>query len=131
MTQEEALCYSSTLFQTLKPEYYPWPNTGEGSIAGVFSPNVVVFKDTLENECRDLEEKERVLVSVITVVAPRNPGLTDDGQKFVDQNVLEVFREKVRLVLRCAAQERERRGWYWALWDVVLIDVHRRWLQER
>ncbi|THX05476.1 hypothetical protein D6D13_07141 [Aureobasidium pullulans] len=46
-TQEEALCYSSTLYQTLKPEYYPWANTGLSSVAGIFSPGVVVFKELL------------------------------------------------------------------------------------
>lgn len=104
-TQEEALCYSSTLFQTLKREWYPWPNTGEGSVAGIFSPNVAVFKDTLDNECADLVEGERVLVSVVTVAAPRGPKLTSDGQEFKDQNVLEEFRGKIRLVLRCCARE--------------------------
>jgi uncharacterized protein (TIGR02452 family) len=104
-TQEEALCYSSTLFQTLKAEWYPWPNTGEGSIKGVFSGDVVVFKDTLENGCVDLAEEERMVVSVVTVAAPRLPGLTDDGMQFKEKSVLEEFREKVRLVLRCAARE--------------------------
>ena len=54
-TQEEALCYSSTLFSTLDSKWYPWPNTGEGSVKGIFSGAVVVFKDTLENGCVDLE----------------------------------------------------------------------------
>lgn len=104
-TQEEALCYSSTLFATLKGEWYPWPNTGEGSVAGIFSPAVVVWKDTLDNECRELSEEDRTLVSVVTVAAPRNPELTNDGNEFMDANVLEEFREKVRLVLRCCARE--------------------------
>jgi uncharacterized protein (TIGR02452 family) len=104
-TQEEALCYSSTLFQTLKVDWYPWPNTGEGSIKGVFSGNVVVFKDTLDNGCVDLEEEERIVVSVVTVAAPRLPELTDDKTEFKEQRVLDEFREKVRLVLRCAARE--------------------------
>jgi uncharacterized protein (TIGR02452 family) len=104
-TQEEALCYSSTLFQTLKVDWYPWPNTGEGSIKGVVSGNVVVFKDTLDNGCVDLTEEERVVVSVVTIAAPRLPELTDDKTEFKEQRVLEEFREKVRLVLRCAARE--------------------------
>ncbi|KAI4834273.1 hypothetical protein E4T44_08925 [Aureobasidium sp. EXF-8845] len=104
-TQEEALCYSSTLFQTLKMEWYPWPNTGEGSIKGIFSGNVVVFKDTLDNGCVELEEEERIVVSVVTVAAPRCPELTGDKMGFKEQRVLDEFREKVRLVLRCAARE--------------------------
>jgi uncharacterized protein (TIGR02452 family) len=104
-TQEEALCYSSTLFATLKQEWYPWSNTGEGCIKGVFSGNVVVFKDTLENKCVDLAEEERVVVSIVTIAAPRRPKLTEDKKEFKHQRVLEEFRDKVRLVLRCAARE--------------------------
>ena len=63
---------------------------------------MVVFKDTLENGCVYLEEKERQVVSVITVAAPRCSELTEDK---LEKNVLEEFREKVRLVLRCAARE--------------------------
>ncbi|KAJ7080730.1 hypothetical protein B0H15DRAFT_743299, partial [Mycena belliarum] len=64
---EEALCYSSTLYATLKPKYYlqyPWPNLGPGSVAGVFSPGVVVFKDDLAHHCADLPPEDRVVVSL-------------------------------------------------------------------
>ncbi|KAF9003468.1 hypothetical protein BDZ89DRAFT_1146082 [Hymenopellis radicata] len=47
-TQEEALRYSSTLYITLKDEYYPWPNIGPGSIAGIYSPAVLVHRDDLD-----------------------------------------------------------------------------------
>ena len=104
-TQEEALCYSSTLFATLKAEYYPWPNTGEGCVKGVFSGNVVVWKDTLENGCVELAEQDREVLSVITIAAPRNPELTEDKKEFAEQSTLEEFRSKVRLVLRCAGSE--------------------------
>lgn len=106
-TQEEALCYSSTLYATLKPEYYPWPNTGKGSVAGIYSPAVVVFKDTIDNECRDLEVAERMVVGVVTVAAPCIPKLTDDRLGFADESVLEEFRDKVRLVLRIMAADRK------------------------
>jgi len=104
-TQEEALCYSSTLYATLKPEYYPWPNAGEGSVAGIYSPAVVVFKDTIGEECLDLEVAERMVVAVVTVAAPRQPKLTDDRLGFADESVLEGFRDKVRLVLRIMAAD--------------------------
>lgn len=104
-TQEEALCYSSTLYRTLKPECYPWPNVGEGSAAGIYSPAVVVFKDTIGNACRDLKAEERIVVAVVTVAAPCRPKLTEDGCGFAEESVLEEFREKVRLVLRVAAAD--------------------------
>ncbi|RXW24390.1 hypothetical protein EST38_g1494 [Candolleomyces aberdarensis] len=102
-TQEEALCYSSTLYATLKPDYYPWPNVGEGSVSGVYSPGVVIFKDDLDNRCRDLELSDRQVVSVLTVAAPRHPALTPDRAAFEEPSVLEDMKGKVRLVYRMAA----------------------------
>jgi len=102
-TQEEALCYSSTLYLTLKPSYYPWPNLGPGSVAGVFSPGIVVFKNDLDHNCEEFAKAERVVVSVITVAAPRGPRLTPDGQHFKNRSDLEDLRGKIRLVYRMAA----------------------------
>ncbi|KIY44997.1 hypothetical protein FISHEDRAFT_67243 [Fistulina hepatica ATCC 64428] len=106
-TQEEALCYSSTLYSTLKERYYPWPNVGPGSTAGVFSPGVVIFKDDLDHQCMDLPLEERRVVSVITVAAPCAPHLSPDRTRFRDKSVLNDFREKVRLVYRMTAHNRK------------------------
>lgn len=100
VVQEEALCYSSTLYPTLKAQYYPWPNIGRGGVAGIYSPAVVIFKDDLDHECIDLEPAERQVVSVITVAAPRSPHLTNG--KFLP-STLGCMREKIRLVYRMAA----------------------------
>jgi len=102
-TQEEALCYSSTLYETLKEEYYEWPNLGPGSVAGVFSPAVVIFKDDLDHGCAELPVDKREVVSVITVAAPRIPDLTADRLKLAHKSDLEDFRGKIRLVYRMAA----------------------------
>ncbi|KZV69262.1 hypothetical protein PENSPDRAFT_633246 [Peniophora sp. CONT] len=104
-TQEEALCYSSTLYATLKEEYSPWPNLGPGSVAGIYSPAVVVFKDDLVHECMDLPPEERVVLSVITVAGPRKPELTPDGSQLARQSDLEDLRAKVRLIYRLAASK--------------------------
>ncbi|KDQ51091.1 hypothetical protein JAAARDRAFT_185601 [Jaapia argillacea MUCL 33604] len=104
-TQEEALCYSSTLYATLKEEYYPWPNLGPGSVAGVYSPAIVVFKDDLDHGCVDLPENERAIVSVITVAAPCLPKtkITSSGERrFAKEQDLEDMRGKIRLVYRMA-----------------------------
>ncbi|THU97272.1 hypothetical protein K435DRAFT_965581 [Dendrothele bispora CBS 962.96] len=107
-TQEEALCYSSTLYITLKEEYYPWPNLGPGSVAGIFSPAVVIFRDDLDHKCVELPRDERRIVSVITVAAPRGPALTLDKRDFANASELESLRGKIRLVYRTAAHNGQR-----------------------
>jgi len=102
-TQEEALCYSSTLYATLNPEWYPWPNMGPGSCAGIISPDVVVFRDTLSNGLLEFAEQERHVVAVMTVAAPCYPKLTHDKEDFADASELEDLRQKIVLVLRMAA----------------------------
>lgn len=105
-TQEEALCYSSTLYPTLLPSYYPWPNTGPGCVAGIYSPGIVVFKDDLDHWCLDLGEEEVRVVAVLTVAAPRGPKTRrgEDGEEAIrDEKVAEELRGKIRLVYRMAA----------------------------
>lgn len=103
-TQEEALCYSSTLYATLKPEFYPWPNLGPGSAAGIYSPGIVVFRDTLDNDLAVLPSRERFVVAVLTAAAPCRPKLTEDRLGFARQSDLDDLTDKIRWVLRCAAQ---------------------------
>jgi uncharacterized protein (TIGR02452 family) len=100
-TQEEALCYSSTLYSTLNSEWYPWPNTGPGSCAGIISPDIVVFKDTLNNNLVDLRPEERQVLAVITVAAPFQPKLAD---AFANESEVNDLMEKILLVLRMAAR---------------------------
>ncbi|KAJ7083604.1 hypothetical protein B0H15DRAFT_784662 [Mycena belliarum] len=102
-TQEEALCYSSTLYVTLKASYYPWPNLGDGCVAGVYSPGVVIFRDDLDHDCVELPRDARRVVSVVTVAAPAMADLTRDRQAFANPSTLAYLREKIRLVYRIAA----------------------------
>ncbi|KAK3203265.1 hypothetical protein GRF29_112g751347 [Pseudopithomyces chartarum] len=102
-TQEEALCYSSTLYATLKSEWYPWPNTGPGSCAGIISPSIVVFRDTLDNGLAEFDPAQRHVLSVLTIAAPCLPRLTGDKKQFADENDLKDLRQKILLTLRMAA----------------------------
>jgi uncharacterized protein (TIGR02452 family) len=102
-TQEEALCYSSTLYITLKESYYPWPNLGEGCVAGIYSPGVVIFRDDLDHNCVELPIAERRVVSVLTVAAPAWPKLTLDHQAFAQPSTLAYLQGKIRLIYRMAA----------------------------
>ncbi|OQO14136.1 hypothetical protein B0A48_01012 [Cryoendolithus antarcticus] len=99
-TQEEALCYSSTLYDTLKEEWYPFPSN---SCAAIFSPDVVVFKDTLAKNLVDLPIESRHSVAVITIAAPRWPAVTKDGKDFAKESDLQEMQQKILLTLRLAA----------------------------
>ena len=97
-TQEDALCYASTLFATLKPEYYrTWPNMGPGSAAGIFSPAVTIFRDETFNILAPIDRK---VVSVISVSAPR---FRREGDAFRKATDLPDLRQKIRLIYRMAA----------------------------
>jgi uncharacterized protein (TIGR02452 family) len=104
-TQEEALCYSSTLYSTLKDSYYPWDNSAP---SGIFSPGVVVYKAPIPSECMLLPESKVVLTSVITVAAPRYPKCTQDGSDFASDEAREAMKEKVRAVFRIAGENKRR-----------------------
>lgn len=91
------------MYSTLKPTYYPWPNLGPGSVAGVYSPSVVIFKDDLDHDCVDLDRNDRRIVSVLTVAAPCGPELTRDGSTLKNSSDLEDLRGKIKLVFRMAA----------------------------
>jgi len=74
------------------------------------SPNVVVFRDTLDNGLVELSEDRRFVIAVMTVAAPRFPAVVTEGERegevvFKEETVVEELREKVRLVLRMAAGE--------------------------
>ena len=69
----------------------------------MYSPAVVIFKDDLDHDCVDLPAKERRVVAVLTVAAPRGPLLSLDRKAFRFEEDLECLRGKIRLVYRMAA----------------------------
>lgn len=118
-TQEDALCYSSTLWPTLEKwsGTYPWRTTVDrdgnpGECAGIFHPNVVIFRDELANDCRVLDPKDWSTVSVISVAALACPPLVparksrggQDMQLKLDKDV-HTLKERFRMILRMAATQ--------------------------
>ena len=118
-TQEDALCYSSTLWPMLEmhKEKYPWRKVvgrekNKGECAGIWSPNVVVFRDELAKECAVLEKKEWVTVGVVSVAALACPPVVPDHDakrrargemRLKLERDVETLKERVRMVLRMAA----------------------------
>jgi hypothetical protein len=63
--QEESLSMRSTLYPSLRPEWYPHPRN-----AVIYTPDVLVFRSA---ELKMLEVKDRFYVDVISCAAPRHP----------------------------------------------------------
>ena len=118
-TQEDALCYSSTLWPTLDKwsGIYPWRTTiqregNPGECAGIFHPNVVIFRDELTEDCRVLERKDWSTVSVISVAALACPPVVPASKSRGGQDMelklekdVQKLKERFRMILRMAAQQ--------------------------
>ncbi|KAK4940518.1 hypothetical protein LTR10_019392 [Elasticomyces elasticus] len=116
-TQEDALCYSSTLWPTLARwrKKYPWRSAvkldeNPAGCAGIFSPNVVIFRDELSKDCGILARKDWAKVSVISVAALACPPVvraltTRFGveSRMKLNNDARTIRERFRMILRMAA----------------------------
>jgi hypothetical protein len=67
LAQEESLCTRSTLFASLRDDFYRLPDDG-----AVYSPDVLVFRDTAQ---RDLPKQDWFFVDVISCAALRFPDI--------------------------------------------------------
>ncbi|KAF8461333.1 hypothetical protein BDZ91DRAFT_632835, partial [Kalaharituber pfeilii] len=104
---QESLCLATTLHTTLKKEWYPWPNSGPGSIRTIYSPGVVVFRNP--TTLAPLDYPKRRVVSMLSIAAPQNPPLDPTGTKLANQEDLETLRAKIRFWLRVAAMNGQER----------------------
>jgi uncharacterized protein (TIGR02452 family) len=103
--QEESLCMRSTLYHSLKMEWYRLPDD-----AIVYTPDVLVFKSA-NSELRMLDASERFYVDVISCAAVRMPELDDvqdeSGEKqlsYADPKDEELMSLKIKYIMRTAAK---------------------------
>jgi len=99
--QEESLCMRSTLYPSLRPEWYRHkPDTV------IYTPDVLVFKSP-SPELNLLDPKDQIYVDVISCAAPRHPEikqLPDGTVKYEDPRDEEAMALKIKYIMRTAVK---------------------------
>ena len=104
LAQEEAMCYRSSLYFTLKFRYYPIPEAG-----GIYSPTVVVVRENMSSghALMDLSKPDDLPVfSCVSVAAIRGPAIKKDAggsERYRRAGDRDTMKEKMRVILRIAA----------------------------
>ncbi len=93
-SQEESLCSRTTLYPSLREEFYRLPEVG-----GIYTPDVLVFRGLAGEE---LPKKDRFYVDVITAAMLRFPDVdgTGQGARYAEEKDREVVVSKMRAVVR-------------------------------
>ncbi|GKU08143.1 unnamed protein product, partial [Fusarium langsethiae] len=133
-SQEESLCMHTTLYPSLKDEWYRIPD-----LASIYTPNVLVFRD---EEGEDLDKKDRFYVDCITAAMIRTPEheLDNEGMAtYANKKDRELAQNKMRAVMRVAVIKKTKRlvlgawgcgahgnpvGEIARLWKAVLMPRH-------
>ncbi|KAL3485701.1 hypothetical protein BJX62DRAFT_242707 [Aspergillus germanicus] len=106
IAQEEALCYRSTLYRTLKKHHYPLK-----AREAIYSPFVVIFRENQDNQYRMMDlQKPLPFVSVVSMAAIRDPEVNrrTNPPTFADPEDREWTKEKMRVTLRVCAHNKHR-----------------------
>ncbi|KIV88584.1 hypothetical protein PV10_08254 [Exophiala mesophila] len=114
LAQEEALCYRSSLYMTLKSRHYPIPPE-----ACIYSPTVLVIRENLELghrllDCRD--PRQLPVIAVVSAAAVFRPEtkqvVAQPGQPpvhvYANRADRRLMRTKMRIVLRTTIRNRHR-----------------------
>lgn len=115
LAQEEALCYRTSLYFTLKLRFYPFPDR-----AALYSPNVLVIRDSLANGHKLLDLSDPTTLPVISVVSAaaiyqpsvgRRLGSSKDSSDPVygRKEDRDLMRDKIRIILRTAIKNKHRK----------------------
>jgi uncharacterized protein (TIGR02452 family) len=115
LAQEEVLCYRTSLHFTLKLRFYPLPDR-----AAVYSPTVLVIRDSLANghkllDCRD--PRQLPVISVVSAAAIYQPSVACKlcQPKELSHNFYargedrDLMKEKIRIILRTAIKNKHRK----------------------
>lgn len=114
LAQEEALCYRSSLYFTLKLRHYPIPEK-----AAIYSPTVLVVRDNLTRGHDLLDCRDPRLLPVLAIVSAAavfrplvnrvlaHPG-EENSEMYADADDRLLMAEKMRVVLRTAIRNRHR-----------------------
>lgn len=127
-SQEESLCMRTTLYPSLREEFYRLPEIG-----GIYTHEVLVFR-SYDSEATDLPKTERFFVDVITSGMLRFPEVEEgsDGEKrYVDQKDRDLVERKMRAVLRMAVAKGVKRlvlgAWGCGAYGNPVVEVARLW----
>lgn len=104
--QEESLCLRSTLYPSLRPEWYRHP-----SDAVIYTPNVLVFRSSATPAMAMLAGPDRFYVDVISCAAARHPetvevtnGKGEKDSRYADPQDEELMSLKIKYIMRTAAR---------------------------
>lgn len=107
LAQEEALCYRTSLYRTLKIKHYPL-----GDKEGIYSPDVMVIRKSMKDGhgLLDLREpKDLPVISAVSVAAVCRPDIATklSGAKTYSNDAdRRLMMDKIRLILRMAIRHR-------------------------
>jgi uncharacterized protein (TIGR02452 family) len=100
LAQEESLCVRSTLYPSLKDNFYRIPST-----AAIYTPDVLVFRSASH---ADLPKAEWFYTDIISVAAPKHPDTVmgpDEKLVYEVEQDKETMVLKVRLIFQVARQK--------------------------
>jgi uncharacterized protein (TIGR02452 family) len=103
-SQEESLCMRTTLYPSLKDEWYRIPD-----LSSIYTPNVLVFRD---EDAEDLDKKDRYYVDCITAAMLRAPEFEMDGEgvaTYANKKDREIAQAKMTAVIRIAVMKKTKR----------------------
>ena len=98
--QEESLWRRTNLCATQLQSFYPLVQAPRGIQEGIYSPQVTVFKDTEENDCRDL----RTPWSAAFIAVPGLKYPRVNHQKMVCLDDMMAMRTKIELIFQTAKE---------------------------